>query len=250
MSVALITGASSGIGRALAEIHLDLGGTAVLVARREDRLGELSAKYGPRAIGIVRDLSVPGSAAALHHDVQNRGVRISLLVNNAGIAYLGPFAQAAELETLVGLNVACVTELMRLFLPAMIQRGEGRILNLASMAAFTPGPMSAAYHASKAYVLALSEAVAHEVRGTGVTVTAACPGATKSELGDLTGLAKSRAFAKPMETQVVAQMIYSAALRGDRVFVPGLWNTIAAWLAVRMPRSVVTKATAKALKPR
>src|SRR4051812_47296611 len=95
MSVALITGASSGIGRALAEIHLDLGNTAVLVARREDRLLELEAKYGPRAIVIVRDLSVPGSAAALHEEVHNRGVRVSLLVNNAGVAYLGPFAQAA-----------------------------------------------------------------------------------------------------------------------------------------------------------
>ncbi|MCC6808865.1 MAG: SDR family oxidoreductase [Deltaproteobacteria bacterium] len=247
---ALITGASSGIGRALARLHVAAGGSVVLVARRGDRLAALCNELGPRAHAIAMDLSAPGAATALFAEVSARGLAVELLVNNAGVGAHGRFDQTspAALHALLAVNVTVLTELSRAFLPPMIARGSGRVLNLASMAAFVPGPTCAAYHASKAYVLSLSEALAYELRGTGVSVTAACPGAVATEFADAAGMLRTRAFTSAADTDKIAQAIYRATLRGDRIYVPGVFNRFAALMTQILPRRFVTQAAARALE--
>ncbi|MEE9263354.1 MAG: SDR family oxidoreductase, partial [Vicinamibacteria bacterium] len=177
---ALVTGASSGIGRALAELLAKDKYDLVLVARREDRLQALQKEWSERysiAVRVVAmDLAAHTSPPKLFDALE--GNNIDVLINNAGFASYGPFARsntANEME-IIQVNVTTLTHLTRLFLPQMIERGQGRIMNIASTAAFVPGPLMAVYYATKAYVLSFSEALAEELRGSGVTVTAYCPG--------------------------------------------------------------------------
>jgi uncharacterized protein len=176
MSTALVTGASGGIGleiaRVLAREH-DL----VLVARSADRLHEVAAELGGARV-LAIDLAEPGAVARIVDEVPD----LDVLVNNAGLGDFAPFAEAdpAKLDALIALNIGVLTKLTRAYLPGMLDRKRGRILNVASTASFQPGPLMAVYYATKAYVLSLSEALAQETRGTGVTVTALCPGPTAS----------------------------------------------------------------------
>ncbi len=239
MTVALVTGASSGIGLEIARI-LAADHDVVLVARRLDRLEALAAEVG-RARVFAVDLSDPSGPRRLVAEVPS----VDVLVNNAGFGDWGPFAKASEtkLDEMVELNVGALTRLARAYLPGMIERGHGRILNVASTAAFQPGPLMAVYYASKAYVLSLSEALAEETRGTGVTVTALCPGPTASgfQAGaamDDSRLVKGRNL--PTAASVAAYAV-KAMNRGDVVAVPGLLNKVMA-ASVRMsPRPVIRR---------
>src|SRR6267142_3603408 len=183
---ALITGASFGIGQELARIFAREGYSLVLVARSGDKLRQLAAELekanGTRSLILASDLSAPGSAAYLHDQTTRAEIDVDVLVNNAGFGQFGLFAENDLEECLqqIQLNITTLTHLTRLYLPEMVARKSGRILNVASTAAFQPGPLMAVYYATKAYVLSLSEALAEETRGTGVTVTALCPGPTAS----------------------------------------------------------------------
>jgi uncharacterized protein len=221
---ALITGASSGIGRELAAVfarnHCDL----VLVARREELLGqlakELSGRYGVQARAEAVDLSDPDSAAQLAERLKQDKISVDFLINNAGFAMSGLFAQSSlkTLRRMLELNMVTLTLLTRLLLPSMRDRRQGRILNVASTAALVPGPLMSAYYASKAYVLSFSEALAVELEGTGVTVTALCPGATDTEFQDRAKMHKARLLrlGKTSPRQV-AEIGFKELMRGRRV---------------------------------
>ncbi|MBW3635782.1 MAG: SDR family oxidoreductase [Armatimonadetes bacterium] len=243
MKTALVTGASSGIGweiaKELARKRFDL----VLVARREDKLRELAKLLQPH-VGItvlVADLSESGAPQHIFEALQDR--QIDILVNNAGFATYGPFADA-DLEKnleLLNVNIVALTHLTRLFLPAMLQRKSGQILNVASVASFFPGPLMATYYASKAYVLSFSEALNEETRESGVSVTCLCPGATTSEFQTRAAMQSSKlADAHFMSAKAVAQRGVRAMLHGDALCVPGLSNRLLVALAPRLlPRGAL-----------
>src|SRR3981189_1482485 len=184
---ALITGASGGIGYELAKLFAGDHCNLVLVARNAERLsqiaGELAGQFGIKVKTVALDLGALPAPKFLFDDLQREGISVEILVNNAGFGVFGEFAQMPEEEILgqLQLNITALTELCRLFLPPMVARCRGKIMNVASTAAFQPGPLMAVYYASKAYVLSFSEAIANELKGTGVTVTALCPGPTESE---------------------------------------------------------------------
>lgn len=243
---ALITGASGGIGLALARLFARDGYNLVLTARSEDALrrlaSELEKAHGIQAHVISADLTDPQAPAALYERTRQSGIHVDVLVNNAGFATYGPFADAdpkSELDMLE-VNVSALTHLTRLFLPAMIERRSGKVLNVASTAAFQPGPLMAVYCASKAYVLSFSEAIANELKGTGVTVTALCPGATRTGFIARAEMEKSNLFRKGvMDVETVARAGYDALMKGRSFTIPGLANRFLAWSVRFMPRSVV-----------
>jgi len=246
MSTALVTGASSGIGRELAKLLRADGHEVVLVARREAALNALAVEIGGATV-IAIDLSQRDAIARLVAQVPD----VDLLINNAGFGDAGPFAEAnveRQLE-MIDLNVRAVTELTRAYLPGMVQRRFGRVMNLASTAAFQPGPFMATYFASKAYVLSFTEALAEELRGTGVTVSALCPGTTTSEFHGIAGLAESRVTKVKMSSAAsVAKEGYEGMLAGRTVIVTGLFNKVGT-VAVRLaPRAVVRRAVRFVLK--
>lgn len=248
-AVALVTGASSGIGlemaRQLASRQRDL----VIVARSQGKLEslaqELKGAFGVRVHVIASDLAKPGAARQLHAAINELGLEVEVLVNNAGVGVYGQFlnTDATSEQEMIQLNVAALTELTKLFVPPMVDRGHGRILNVASTAAFQPGPLMAVYFATKAYVLSFSEALAEELSGTGVTVTTLCPGATSSGFQAVAAMERSKLIKdKHLATsQEVARQGIGAMERGERVFVPGLKNRMLAGLAPLMPRSLATK---------
>jgi short-subunit dehydrogenase len=247
--VALVTGASAGIGRELARRFAAGGHDLVLTARRADELralaDELSAEHGVAVRAVPADLSDPVAPRTLFDEVAAAGLAVDVLVNNAGFGMYGPFAEADpdRLLAMVQVNVAALTHLTRLFLPGMVARGRGRVLNVASTAAFQPGPLMAAYYASKAYVLSLSEALAFELRGAGVTVTCLCPGPTRTEFAAAAVVGGSRLFDSPyvMDAAPVAEAGYRAAMRGRRVVVPGLLNRLGAFATRFVPRPLLMR---------
>ncbi|HET9595774.1 MAG TPA: SDR family oxidoreductase [Anaeromyxobacteraceae bacterium] len=243
---ALVTGASSGIGEQLARVMAARGHDLVLTARSEDRLralaAELSAKHGVRAEAVAADLGRPGGAAALGAELARRGMELEILVNDAGFAMHGPFAEgdAARQTSLLELNVVALTELTRLVLPGLLARGAGRVMNVASTAAFVPGPFMAVYYASKAYVLSFSVALAEEVKGRGVTVTALCPGATRTNFEVAAGVSATRLFRGRgvMSAADVARDGYEGMMAGRAIVVPGLRNRLLAGSSRLAPRTL------------
>jgi short-subunit dehydrogenase len=245
---ALVTGASGGIGAELARSMAADGWNLVLVARGEENLRELADEleraHDTKSVVLAADLEQPAARERLAAELRSRGVEVEALVNNAGFGALAPFVEM-PLETalaMLAVNVTALTQLTRLFLPAMVARRRGYILNVASTAAFQPGPWMAVYYASKAYVLSFSEAIAHELRKTGVRVTALCPGATATGFASTAGSARSRLFqlARPMSAPEVARFGYRAMLRGKRVAIPGLRNKILAQGVRISPRRLAT----------
>jgi uncharacterized protein len=240
MTTALITGASSGIGLEIARI---LAGDhdVVLVARSAPALEQLAAEIGPSARVVVADLSDPAAATKLAAEVPD----VDVLVNNAGFGDFGDFAAASpeKLDQMIELNIGSLTRLCRAYLPGMLQRRSGRIMNVASTAAFQPGPLMAVYYATKAYVLSFSEALAEETRGTGVTVTALCPGPTASGFQAGAAMEASRLVngRKLPSAQSVAAFGVKAMDRGDVVAVPGLQNKVLAASIRLSPRPVVRR---------
>lgn len=249
----LITGASSGIGYEFTRLFSREGYNLVLVARNQVRLREiaddLSDRHGVQATVIAADLSVPGSPAEVFEQVQKEGIVVDSLMNNAGFATYGLFAELdidKELE-MMQVNMVALTQLTRLFLPGMLKRHAGRIMNVASTAAFQPGPLMAVYYASKAYVLSFSEALAEELRGSGVTVTALCPGPTRSGFQKRAKMEDSRLVqGRLMDAAAVAQSGYQAMLKGETIVIPGLQNRIMAEAVRFVPRNVVTRIVRKA----
>ena len=242
----LITGASAGIGAELAREFAKHGHALVLVARSKDKLtalaGELNAAHDTEALVIVEDLSRKGCAQAIVDELADRGIEIDILVNNAGVLDVGPFADTDTdvYDNMVALNVAVLTSLTSLLLPAMVARKFGRILNVASLAAFQPIPSMAVYAATKAYVLSLSESLSEELRGTGVKVTALCPGLTDTSMVGAIKAKSATAQATPniliSDPKAVAKQAYAATMSGQTILVPGLPNQIAAAWAQVTPR--------------
>lgn len=249
---ALITGASAGLGRDFARLFATDGHDLVLVARRRDRLDDLAAElehaHGIKAHVLPTDLGQHSAPQEISDHLQANGIEIEFLVNNAGFGSSGAFAELdtrRELE-MITVNVSALTYLTRLLLPAMLARGHGRILNIGSTAGFQAGPFMATYYATKAYVNHFSEALAHELAGTGVTVTVSCPGATATEFGAIAGNDKSQLFAGGAATsEEVAGEAYQAMMKGKRMIVHGARNRVMVQALRVAPRRVVHGIAAK-----
>jgi uncharacterized protein len=239
---ALITGASSGIGEALAHRFASGGCNLVLVARSADRLQALAAAlrraHGIKAWAVPADLAQPDAAAALVAAMKRARRPIDVLVNNAGVLEHGAFVDmpAARHQELITLNIAALTAMLAHFVPPMVARGHGRVLNVASVAAFQPVPTLATYAATKAYVLSLTESLAEELQGSGVTVTALCPGITATGMLDHARQTSPSLGALPAfvvgSAAAVAEEGYAACMDGEVIRVPGALN-LAAILAGR-----------------
>jgi len=249
---ALITGASFGIGLEFARIFAREGYNLVLVARSADRLRQLASElekaHGVRSLILATDLTEPGAAAYVLDQTTRAGIQVDVLVNNAGFGQYGRFAENDLEECLrqIQLNVTTLTHLTRLYLPGMIDRAKserksGRILNVASTAAFQPGPLMAVYFATKAYVLHLSEALANELHGTGVTVTCLCPGATATEFHKRANATGQRLLKfGAMDARTVAEDGYRALMAGKPVVISGFKNWLLAQSIRFSPRRLAT----------
>jgi uncharacterized protein len=244
---ALITGASFGIGMEFARIFAREGYNLVLVARNGDRLRQLASElekaHSTRSLILATDLTEPGAAAYVLDQTTRADIQVDVLVNNAGFGQYGLFADSDLEECLrqIQLNVTTLTHLTRLYLPAMMERKTGRILNVASTAAFQPGPLMAVYFATKAYVLHFSEALANELRGSGITVTCLCPGATATEFhkrANATGMRLLKFGA--MDACTVAEDGYRALLASRPVAISGFKNWLLAQSVRFSPRRLVT----------
>jgi hypothetical protein len=247
--VALITGASGGIGEDLARLVAAGGRDVILLARSAPKLqtlaDELSRAHQISATVLSVDLSAPGAADEVARTLAERRLAIDVLINNAGFGTHGDFAREdpAEQSRMLQVNVVALTMLTRLLLPAMIERRRGRVLNVASTAAFQPGPLMAVYYASKAYVLSLSLALSEETAGTGVTVTCLCPGPTRTGFQDRAQMGKSRLFSVTslMSSADVARAGYDAMMNGRALIVPGVANRIGAQSMRFVPRRIAAK---------
>ncbi len=243
----LITGASGGIGYELAKLFARDHHNLVLVARSAEKLSQVAAElqaHGVTVKTIVLDLALPVAPKFLYDQLQRENIAIDILINNAGFGAFGEFATMPEEEILgqIHLNITALTHLTRLLLPAMIERHAGRIMNVASTAAFQPGPLMAVYYATKAYVLSLSEAIANEVRKSGVTVTCFCPGATHTGFAARAGTQDSRIFKQfgAMPADKVARDGYRALMQGRTVAISGAHNWAVAQSVRFAPRHLVT----------
>ena len=244
---ALITGASFGIGLEFACIFAREGYNLVLVARSADKLRQLASElekaHGTRSLMLATDLSEPGAPAYVLDQTTRADIQVDVLVNNAGFGQYGMFAENDLEECLrqIQLNVTTLTHLTRLYLPAMIARKSGGILNVASTAAFQPGPLMAVYFANKAYVLHFSEALANELDGTGVSVTCLCPGPTATEFhkrANATGMRLLK-FGS-MDARTVAEDGYRGLVAGKPVVISGFKNWLVAQSVRFSPRRMVT----------
>jgi len=246
---ALVTGASSGIGLELARCLAADGYDLVMVARRRDRLEdigrELGQRYGVRWWALPADLSDSAAPIDILHQVESFGITVDILINNAGFGVLGPFAtmDPDAASRMLQVNVTALTRLTRLFLPGMLDRRSGRILNVASTAGFVPGPLMAVYYASKAYVISFSEALGEELRGSGVTVTVLCPGPTRTEFQQVAGMESARLFRVPgvMDGAAVARQGYAGMMAGKRMVIPGALNRALPFAIRFSPRGLVAR---------
>jgi uncharacterized protein len=245
---ALVTGASGGIGEDLARELAARNYNLVLVARSADKLEalgqELRQKYGIESTIISMDLSTPDATDRLTRELETRNLSIDVLVNNAGFGDYGEFwtLDANKTAQMLHLNITTLTMLSRALLPGMVGRKHGKILNVASTAAFMPGPLMSVYYASKNYVLALSEGLSEELSGTGVTVTALCPGPVETGFQTQAAMQDSKLLKNPsgmMTSSEVAKQGIAALERGQRVVIPGFMNQILALMPRLMPRAMV-----------
>jgi uncharacterized protein len=241
----LVTGASVGIGRELARAFAEGGHPLVLLARNRDKLRELAqdlkAAHGVEVMLLPADLNDPETPRAVFDALRERAIEIEVLVNNAGVLFEGSFA-ATPLEhhlRLLQVNVIALTALTRLFIDPMLHRGSGRILNVASAGAFMPIPSLSVYAASKAYVLSLTEALSEELKGTGVTATALCPGFTNTEMMTRSQRGRRIPSMAVMDAKSVAQQGYAACLSGKAVQVTGIANDVAVSGIQILPRWMV-----------
>ncbi len=245
---ALVTGASGGIGADIARLMAERGHDLILVARSRAKLAELAEAlekaHGVGVTVLTADLTDPSAPESIAKFVADKGLSVDVLVNNAGLGSYGPFADIpAQVDLgLVALNITALTHMSKLFLPAMIARKRGAILNVGSTAGFVPGPLMAVYYATKAYVLSLSVALANELDGTGVTVTCLCPGPTKTAFDTTAGTDKTRLFSSGvMESMPVAKAGVEAMFRGQVICVPGFMNRLRISATGLAPRSLLAR---------
>lgn len=246
-TTALITGASGGIGLEFARLLAQHGHTLALIARDEGVLhhaaGQLRERSHVTVHVLAHDLSRPAAVEELAAQLRAQAISVDILVNNAGSGLFGPFAEndLGDVTRMMHVNMTALTQLTRLLLPAMLARRQGRILNVASTAAFQPGPLMAVYYATKAYVLSFSEALANELSGSGVTVTALCPGLTRTNFQQRAKMERSKLFTGVvMDAATVARIGYRGMMQGRRVVVPGWRNQLLATMVRFAPRRMVT----------
>lgn len=253
MKTALITGASNGIGLELAKVHASKGDNLVLVARSKAKLDELKLElekqYNISVYTIGKDLSAANAAFEVYNETTEKNIQIDYLINNAGFGDFGMFCETdwnKELQ-MINLNITTLTHFTKLYLKDMVKRNSGKIMNVASTAAFQSGPTMAVYYATKAYVLSFSEAVDNEVRDKGVTVTTLCPGATESGFQAAAKMEESALVKgkKLPSSKEVAEYGYKAMMQGKTVAIHGLINAIMANSVRFTPRSIVVKLTRK-----
>lgn len=246
----LITGASEGLGIEFAHIAAREGRDVILVARSTEKLEKVAQQVkaiGVKAVVLTADLSDMTQVEQMWSDAI-KGRKIDVLVNNAGLGAHGPFNNTAQWDrelSSIHVNLLALTRLMKLAIAHMEKLDNARILNVASVAGFVPGPNMAVYHATKAYVLSLSEAVAEELRGTKITVTALCPGATQTNFFEAADMADARVLnmARPMDPALVAESGWLEARIGKRVVVPGIMNKVFAFVPRLSPRGIVARVT-------
>jgi len=244
----LITGATGGIGRELSRLFAEDGYELVVNARHVDDLeelaGELEDRFGSSVMIVAQDLSLPSAPEEIAARLREASIGIDALVNSAGFGLRGPFAETdPEVElAMMRVNMVALTRLTRLFLTQMVDRGAGRILNMSSTAAFMPGPLQAVYYASKAYVLSFSQAIASELEGTGVTVTAVCPGPTDTQFHRRAGQTSTwlLALLSQMDPETVARAAYRGMMKGRRVVVPSIQDKLIVFLQRFVPRGLLT----------
>jgi len=253
---ALVTGASAGLGRDFAELFARDGHNVVLVARRKERLEELKqqleAAHNITATVMATDLTDADAPKQIFDALADQNITIDFLVNNAGFGTNGPFIDQEPQRELdmVAVNITSLLHLTRLFIPQMVERGYGRILNVGSTAGFQAGPFMATYYASKAFVNHFSEALSHELAGTGVAVTVSCPGPTKTEFGDVSGNGKSNLFkGQAARSEDVALHAYKAMMKGNRMAIPGFKNKLLVQTLRVSPRSMIHRIAARLNKP-
>jgi short-subunit dehydrogenase len=253
MNTALITGASNGIGLELAKVHASKGGDLVLVARNKQKLEELKTeletRYQIKVYAIGKDLSAKNAAQEVYEETVRENIQIDYLINNAGFGEFGMFTETDwnKEEQMINLNITTLTQFTKLYVKEMAKRKNGKIMNVASTAAFQSGPTMAVYYATKAFVLSFSEALDNEVRSKGVSVTTLCPGATESGFQAAASLQESRLVkGKKLPTsKEVAEYGYKAMMKGKTVAIHGVMNWILAFSVRLMPRAVVVKVTRK-----
>ena len=257
--VALITGASSGIGKELALIHAKKGKDLVLVARRKNRLQklqhELQEKYNVEVIVLDKDLSVPASPVEIFEETESRGIKVEYLINNAGFAGFGYVHERPLKDDLdmVNVNITALMLLTKLYLPGMIARGRGKILNVSSSASFLPGPLQATYYATKAFVTSFSQAIAEELKDKGVTVTAFCPGIVDTEFVESSGMGtanimKFQHAANPVKTAMIG---YNDMLQGKLLsFDSSLMKFSLRWIIHFIPRRLLLNLSRKVMEKR
>ena len=256
MGTALITGASAGLGAEYAKLFAADKHDLVLVARRRDRLEalarELQSAHGVKARVVTADLAARDGASRVVDEVGRLGLEIEFLVNNAGFGTSGAFVEldvGRELE-MIQVNVTALVTLTRAFLPGMVARRRGRILNVGSTAGFPPGPFMAVYYASKAFVNSFTEALWYELRGTGVTATVSCPGATATEFAAVAGNSRSLLFRLGAASPAtVARQGYRAMMNGKAMVVHGLKNKLTVQ-SLRISPRALARAVAASLNPR
>ena len=244
--VTLVTGASSGLGAEFARACARRGDEIVLAARRKDRLHALASELEGRAHAIAVDLSVRGAGEQLLRDIADRGLTVATLINNAGAGLTGTFADLPldRQREMIDLNIHSVVELTHAALPAMRERGQGAILNVASTGAFQAGPRIAIYFATKAFVLSFTEALHQELKGSGIKVTALCPGPTDTEFGPLAGFKNPRLklFIGPAAPVVRAGL--AGLARNQAVVIPGIANKLSAQSNRLLPRAFMRRIAA------
>ena len=252
MATALITGASSGIGLELVIEFAKRKHDVIVVARSEQKLKELAeaikAKYKVEVHVLVKDLSDQKQVDEVYAYTQSQNIQVDYLINNAGFGDYNAFAEADwnKINAMLDVNIKALTRLSWLYVKEMVQRKKGRIMNVASTAAFQPGPMMAVYFATKSYVLLLSEAMANELKHSGVTVTALCPGATESGFADTANTRDSKMFKGNIPTSaVVAAYAYKAMMKGKRVAIHGTMNYLMAQSPRFFPRNLITDIAGK-----
>ena len=253
MATALITGASNGIGLELAKIHASKGDDLVLVARNKSKLDELKTElenhYKVKVYTMGKDLSTTNSAKEVYEETTKQKIQIDYLINNAGFGDFGMFVETdwnKELQ-MINSNITTLTQFTKLYSQDMVKRRSGKIMNVASTAAFQSGPTMAVYFATKAYVLSFSEAIDNEVRDKGVTVTALCPGATESGFQAAAAMEESNLVKgkKLPSSKEVAEYGYDSMMKGKTVAIHGIMNWIMASSVGFLPRSLVVKVTRK-----
>lgn len=258
-NVALITGASSGIGKELAKIHAKKGKDLVLIARREHELqklkDELNQAYGVTVVVISKDLSDLNSPVEIFRETESEGIQIDYLINNAGFAGYGYFHERTLKNDLdmINVNVTSLMLLTKLYLPGMVARGQGRILNVSSTASFLSGPLQSVYYATKAFVTSFSQALAEELRDKGVTATALCPGMVNTEFVESSGMGDARImkFQKAANAQATAEVAYHDMMKGKLLsFDRKLLKFSLRWLTPFIPRRTLLKITRKTMEKR